>query len=241
MDIYGQLKKELGQLADHYGLAGDAIEVKVKPLSPREAIGKPEEQDYPIIKGRERLMEAAFRGAAGQAFTDKFGNWQGTVRDLIHMDLSDNLRRAVFVASLNAILRGLGLAEGTVHCKDGDPRRCGQQCAQKLQREHDSPTITMIGYQPRIFASLRKQFMVHVVDMDPDNIGRVVGGTKIVGPRQTDKYLRKADLILATGSTLVNNTIGDILRAGKPTIFYGVTIAGAARLLGLNRYCPLAM
>jgi len=44
------------------------------------------------------------------------------------------------------------------------------------------------------------------------------------------------NLIVATGSTLVNNTIGDFL-VGKPAIFYGITIAGAAKLLDLEEFC----
>jgi hypothetical protein len=47
---------------------------------------------------------------------------------------------------------------------------------------------------------------------------------------------------LATGSSLVNGTIDDIYDrfggAGKPLVFFGNTISGAAALLGLDRLCP---
>ncbi len=45
-----------------------------------------------------------------------------------------------------------------------------------------------------------------------------------------------ADIFLVTGTTLLNGTIGDFLR-DKPIIFYGTTIAGAAYLVGWERFC----
>ncbi len=39
-----------------------------------------------------------------------------------------------------------------------------------------------------------------------------------------------------TGTTIVNNTIGDFL-IDKPVIFFGVTISGAAEALGLRAFC----
>ena len=51
----------------------------------------------------------------------------------------------------------------------------------------------------------------------------------------------KVDVILSTGSTIVNGSIVDIIdRAkiyNKDLYFYGTTIAGASLLLGLNRLC----
>jgi hypothetical protein len=47
------------------------------------------------------------------------------------------------------------------------------------------------------------------------------------------------DLALVTGTTVVNGTIGSILEvAGAKAVFYGISIAGIARLLGLERFCP---
>jgi len=50
--------------------AARAIGLVAAALSPEEAIGNPEDRDYPLIVGKERLMQAEFRGALGQAFTD---------------------------------------------------------------------------------------------------------------------------------------------------------------------------
>jgi hypothetical protein len=40
-----------------------------------------------------------------------------------------------------------------------------------------------------------------------------------------------------TGTTLVNDTIHPFLKLQVPTVFYGVTIAAAAKIMGLKRYC----
>jgi hypothetical protein len=40
-----------------------------RPLSVSEAIGDTGREDFPIIRGKEVLMQAVYRGAIGQAFT----------------------------------------------------------------------------------------------------------------------------------------------------------------------------
>jgi len=48
-----------------------------------------------------------------------------------------------------------------------------------------------------------------------------------------------SDVVIATGSTIVNNTIDEIIELckGKLLMFYGVTIASAAYEFGLKRLC----
>jgi len=45
-----------------------------------------------------------------------------------------------------------------------------------------------------------------------------------------------ADLLVVSGSTLTNDSIGRF-QAGKPLLVFGVTAAGAAGLMGLERFC----
>ena len=61
-------------------------------------------------------------------------------------------------------------------------------------------------------------------------------GVHIDGPEKTAENLEWCDIALVTGTTIVNNTI-DQFRISKPAIFFGVTITGAAYLLGLNTFC----
>ena len=43
------------------------------------------------------------------------------------------------------------------------------------------------------------------------------------------------DLALVMGTTVVNGTLEPIL---EKAVFYGISIAGVAELLGLERFCP---
>jgi len=51
--------------------------------------------------------------------------------------------------------------------------------------------------------------------------------------------LEWCDLPLVAGTTVVNGTLEPILKvAGAKAVFYGISIAGVAELLGLERFCP---
>ena len=80
-------------------LLDETVVIRAKPLTPEEAIGNPESEDFPILKGVERLMQAEFAGSFGQAFTDMYGDFEGTLQDVLAMELTNNYRRAIFVAT----------------------------------------------------------------------------------------------------------------------------------------------
>jgi len=239
--IWSDLRKAFASLIHDNDLDNQSISIRCAALSAEEALGRPEHGDYVLQKGRERIVEASLAGARGHAFSDTPGDWKGTAGDLLTLELTSNFRRAVFVSSLNAIMRYLGLLENSIHCRDDGPARCGPRCAEAMRSEFPrGARIALIGYQPRICESLAQEFAVGVVDMDPRNIGKTVGNAVIYGPAETERVLADAQVVLATGSTLVNDTISVFLGLGKPTIFYGVSVAGAAQLLGLRHYCPLS-
>ena len=236
--IFKQLREAFAELIDEHGLGDESVSISARPLSPGEAIGNPEADDYPILKGKERMMEATFQNARGHAFTDMCGEWSGKISEVAQMKLENNFRRALFVASLNAVTRYLGVVEQTVHCRDDAPVRCAEECLKMLSLENPSARIAMIGHQPRILEKLSDRFRLSVTDMDESNIGKQVFGVTIFGPEKTEQMLKEADILLVTGTTLVNGTIEPFRGRKTETIFYGVTIAGAAKLLGLRRFCP---
>jgi hypothetical protein len=45
-------------------------------------------------------MQAEFAGSFGQAFTDMYSDFEGTLQDVLAMELNNNYRRAIFVATL---------------------------------------------------------------------------------------------------------------------------------------------
>jgi len=105
--------------------------VTVHPLLPHDAIGDAE-GDFVIKKGKEYVIEATFDKARGQAFTGIACQWNGTLEELLSLELSEIKNRGIFVASMNAVLRSLGLAIGTNHCRDEDPTNCGSEIAGQL-------------------------------------------------------------------------------------------------------------
>ena len=111
-DIYHELKQKAAAIFNRHGLMGETVQVKARVLSAEEAIGNPEGNDFPLQKGKERLMQADIGGALGQAFTDRFGDYRGKLEAILETPLTNNFRRAIFVASINAALRRLGLIKG---------------------------------------------------------------------------------------------------------------------------------
>ncbi|MBN2420220.1 MAG: hypothetical protein JXL81_12600 [Deltaproteobacteria bacterium] len=234
-DIYNEIKKRAFDTINK-DLLDTKITVKARALSTEEAIGNPESDDFPLMKGKERLMHAELDGAAGQAFTDQYGDFEGTLKDILESDLSNNYRRAIFIASLNAALRHMGLAEGTIHCRDKEPGECAVQLVEHIKSKYGSPKITQIGFQPKFVEEVSASFDLRVVDLDKDNIGTKKYNTLIEGPDKTEEAIEWADLLLVTGTTIVNGTIEQFLNK-KPVLFYGTTIAAVAHLMGWDRFC----
>lgn len=232
--IYDDLKKALENEVSKNDLQSETVSIRFKALTAEEAIGNPEDRDYPIIKGREKIVEANFKGSKGHAFTDEYGNADYSIDDLFKMNLDSNRKRADFIAALNAIFRHLELCDKTVHCVDKEPRECAQELLKEIA---PGKKILMVGLQPRFLEFLSGQNDVRVVDLDEENIGTVKFGVTIESPNKTEDAIDWCDLIFATGSTIVNGTIDNFLNKEKPVIFYGVTISAPARILGLDVYC----
>ena len=236
-DVYKELKERVFDVLKAEGLLMERVEIRARALSTKEAIGSPEHQDFPIQQGKEKLMQATFRGAGGQAFTDMYGDYEGTLEQVLELPMENNHQRAVFVASLNAVLRYLGRIEGSIHCRDEEPVQCGKSLVPYLKDRYAGVRIAQVGFQPRMVENLAGSHPLRVLDMDADNIGNRKFGITIETADNTEDAVNWADLILATGTALANGTITPLL-GKKPIIFYGTTIAGAAHLMGWERFCP---
>lgn len=238
-DILRHIRDRAQEAWEKAGLLREPVSIRARVLSPEEAIGNPG-QGFKLETGRERMMEAEFRGERGQAFTDHFGDFEGTLADIAAMPLDDNFRRALFIATLNATLRSLGRCERTIHCRDQGPSDCaGKLREHLLTRLAPKSRITLVGLQPKFVAALSQSFELRVLDLDPDNIGKVVSGVRIEGPEQERHAVPWAQQLVVTGSTLANGSIGSFL-GGPPALIFGVTAAGAASLMGWDRFCALS-
>nr|AAU83182.1 conserved hypothetical protein [uncultured archaeon GZfos27A8] len=237
--MYAVIKEKFERIVAENDLLGETVVIRAKPLTPEEAIGNPEGEDFPILKGAERMMQAEFSGCFGQAFTDMYGDFEGTLQDVLAMELNNNYRRAIFVATLNAVMRSLGMIEGSVHCKDKGPAECGLDLLEFLEG-YRGVRIALVGFQPVHARRCSERGELRILDMDPENIGEEKFGVVVLdGGAKTEEVLRWCDLALVTGTTVVNGTLEPILRvAGAKAVFYGISIVGVAELLGLERFCP---
>ncbi len=239
-------KIELEEILRENRLFDVQASVTVKPLTPEEAIGSPKRRDFPIIEGKERVIEATVIGSRGHAFTDSPRNFNGTLGEAMRLPLTSNQNRAVFIAVLNAVLRHLDEVEGTIHCRDDDPEKCAGEIAAHVQEKWGAVRVGLIGLNPAIAEALISTFgkdNVTVSDLNPDNVGREKFGVVIWdGRNETERLIEQSDVVVITGTTLVNGTFGSIMNSirtlDKDYIVYGVTCAGISRIMGLNRLCP---
>lgn len=220
--------------------------VKVRCLTPAEAIGTTGDWDFPLLRNKEVLLQAKFGESYGQAFTANPLSYEGLFSDVLKLDLShlDNL--AIFIAAANALLREIGLIDQTLHCRNDEPELCSRHLAEFIKKEFNPGSIGIVGYQPAIINTITANFdpqKIMVTDLNPENIGKCCNGVIIEdGIGNTERLLAGSEVILATGSVFANNT-GQLFYeahlSGKPVFFFGTTVAGAAYLLKLKHLCPL--
>lgn len=230
------LEKFRAIIAEH-NFADEEITVSGKVLSNEEAIGNPDRKDFPLLTGKERLMQAEFKGFKGQAFSDQPGPFSGTIASIIEKVPENNWERAVLIATINAVCAYLGIAANTIHCKDNEPEECAEQLAAHVKENFGNPKIALVGLQPSMLEALSKEFTVRNLDLDKDKVGTIKFGVEIEdGFEKKDEVLDWCDLIIATGSTCANGSIVNYLDR-KPVLFYGTTVSGAAALMDLPRFC----
>jgi uncharacterized protein (DUF4213/DUF364 family) len=234
---------ELDAQKQDYGDVSLQDEVVIsRPLSAVEAIGNTGRDDFPIIRGKEVLMQAVYKGSAGQAFTPAKGGFCGTLSDVLELPLCGSFERAVLIATMNAVLRHLGKIGKTVHCKDDGPKRCAASFADWI-REQSAERVGLVGLQPTLLEALVMTLgPERVMASDLAEVGSVRFQVKVLEGTEPQEMFECCQLLLITGSTLVNSTIDDLMelaeRDNRRVVFYGTTIAGSAYLLGLDIMCP---
>jgi hypothetical protein len=244
--ILEESKGKFEEIMNEKRLLDVHVSVTVRPLTPEEAIGNPLRRDYPIIEGKERVIEADVLGAKGHAFTDSPRNFFGTMREVLELPLTTNQNRSVFIAVMNAMLRHLEKIGGTVHCKDEDPEKCAKEIAAFVKEKRGGVRVGLIGLNPAIAEALTSAFgekNMMISDLNRDNIGKKKFGVTVVdGRTDTDTLIERSDFVVVTGTTIVNGTFDAIMRTiekfGKDYLVYGVTGSGVCHLQGLNRMCP---
>ncbi len=230
--FYSQLKERFSLLAHQYSLLQEDVAITARILKNEEAIGNPTRRDYPLLKGKEFLMEARFGDCRGQAFTDAPGEKKAALAEIIALPLDRSRNRALFIAALNAVMRYLRPEIVTVHCHDDEPEDCAGKIIRQLQQQ-SVHSIGLVGLQPAILEALTETFgadNISCVDRDESRRGETKYGVPIQwgDERETAALFKRSAVVLATGSTVVNGTLPGLLELGerlrRPIFFYGTAL-----------------
>jgi hypothetical protein len=246
VSIFGKERGTFEKIAREYGLLDREVSVLVKTISAEEAIGTPGRRDFPIVVGKERVIEAEFMGARAHAFTDSPCEFVGTLRQIVDLPLYANGQRAMYIAVMNAVLRHLNIIESTLHCRDEEPEKCAEEISSFIKNKFGSIKIGLIGLNPAIAERLSRDFgkeSMRITDLSKANIGATKFGVEIWdGNLMTEELVRASDLVVLTGTTFVNDTFDNIWslirRYEKEYLIFGVTAAGVSEMANLNRMCP---
>ena len=243
--IYQKIHRRFLQILEKYQVDTSQSVVTSRSLSPEEAIGITERKDYPILTGKEIMLQTEYMGFFGQAFTDAPAEIHTSLSEILSLDIiHDAHARGLYLSTLNAVMKHLGLVENTVHCKSCEPADCAPLTVRYLKEHYTPSKIALIGYQPSLYKALSEEscWQVRCLDLNPDNIGQERFGSVVAhGIDDYDELvLHWADLILCTSSVFCNATMDRYIDIGKEVLFFGITGAGAISLLGLNRHCPLS-
>lgn len=239
-ELFDLIIERFEALPEVKGILDEKVEIKAKTLSPEEAIGTTERKDYPILTGKDVMIEATYNGAVGQAFTSAPADFSGTLADILKLDYEhDDHAAGLLVAAVNAVMCSLGLCDRTIHCKNDGPKKCGIEIGKYVKENYGDKNVLVVGYQPSIIENLTSLMdNVRALDLDPNNVGHEKCGIVIEhGVDDMDDAKEWADVILCTGSTVCNGTLADYLDIGKKIYYFGTSLAGTAKLLDLDRLC----
>lgn len=241
MDMYNVLKEKFVELVNSSCLANENVECTVLTAD----FAKLPSKEYALMRGKEVIVDCRINNIHGQAFTDTPKRFNGRIMDVAHTVLGDAGERSIFFATLNAVMRKLGLIDRTVHCRGDDPEKCGDLLAKEILKNFGKVKLAHIGYQPGHVKATSKVFeTIYVTDLNPENIGKTKFGLKIFNGSLNEDIIRKAEVACITGSAIVNGTLFEILeyckKYGVKQVLYGVTVKGAAKILGYNVFCPLS-
>ena len=243
--MYNKLQEKLKQVLREQDLLDKEIHIETAVLKPDEAIGTPKRQDYPLLKGKEVLMQATFMNSRGQAYTDAPSRFSGCIGEIAELELKGSRKMALFIAALNAVLRHTDPDLKTIHCKDEGPERCARKIAAYVEGLHPA-SVGIVGLQPAILEEITVCMgpdRVYCIDRDEDIRGQVKHGVSIEwgDDRGLERVFTKSSVVLATGSSSANGSLPDILAMSQntdtPVYFFGTTIAGTARVMGLRHLC----
>lgn len=254
--IYKKIAKEFKKIVKKHELQDEEVNCRIiaKGFSGGRLNSKKRSKDfveqhfrmpsseYALVRGKEVIVRCKFKDSYGDSFTDKPKIFSGRMNDVHKLLFGDDGDKAIYFATLNATLSHLGLVKGTVHCSGNEPRKCGERLAKYIFENFGKVRVAHIGYQPGHIEACSKHFESYVTDLNPENVGKVKFGRKILDGSSNERVIKKVNLACMTGSTLTNGSLPDLIKLcgafGVEPLIYGVTGAGPAKILKLRHFCP---
>ena len=237
--MYARLKKKFLDIVASSGFADKKVVCRVLGA---DFVQLPS-CEYTLMRGKEFLVDCRIEHFHGEAFSDNPRYFNGRVLDVAEMTLGDTGEKSVFFATLNALMRATGAIEGTIHCSGLDAETCGDRLAKYILKKFGKIRIAHIGYQPGHVKAISDLFdTVFVTDLNHENIGKLKFGNTIVDGALNEEIIKQVDVAYITGSSIVNGALFQLLawckKYGVHPVLYGVTVKGAANLLGFEVFCP---
>ena len=230
-DFYQILRNAFYQIVEKRGIREKSLTVSAQELAGLGSLQP---------GGKEIKLTANFDGATGECFTSFPGQFSGTLGKIVDMDIENNpVERSIYIAALNAVMNRYEMADDCLSCGEEEKDKCAEHILGQYRKNNGKVNFLLVGYHPNMVKALATHFPLRVLDLDADNIGKTFFGVTIEdGKEAYTDAARWAEVILCTGSALANGTIFDYIKLPKDVAFYGTSIAGIARIMGLKRICP---
>ena len=237
-EIYDKILKNFRALPGVTDLLDEIVEIHgsrqpEKTLMP--------EGDVPSQVNRpEYCTYAKFKGVKGEAYSETPADFYGTLGELLEYPLAGKGIDARVLAAINAVMKHLGLLENATWSDEPEARRqYANQIYDEVTEKYGKSNIILVGYDGYILQRFMEEPLdFWTMDRNPDNVTKDRFDHVIVnsGKPNRDACIEWGKILIVTGSTLCNGTIIPYLECGKDVKFYGITFAGASKLLDLPWY-----
>jgi len=239
IELYEQIVTSFLQVPKVTELLKEPVQV-IPDEDPEMTLLPPGEQ--PGKAGRpEYRVTAIFRGTKGEAYTECPEAFEGTLQEALDLPVSERGIHAAALASINAVMSYLNQCPGTFSDDEETHIRYADALYRHVRSQYGTDHIVLIGYDGYIVKKFVDEGMdFWTLDRNPDHITKNRFEHVIVN---SAKYNREScyawgRLFILTGSSLCNGTAVQYLDHQIPVLFYGITCAAAATLLGLSWFSP---
>ena len=142
LSFYSELRARFMKLLTEEGILGEQVVINTKSLTPEEAIGITKRKDFPIITGKDVMVQAECLGALGQAFTDAPCAYRGTLEEICSLDLANDPTAAdCSISGPERCHETPGRVDCTVHCRNEGPESCAADVVRYISERYGARAL----------------------------------------------------------------------------------------------------